>query len=204
MDLPVSIVTKRLPHASPKVTIYYPVVVHLQNVNAQSRINHAIISTLNKLLVEQNFYDANLVELLANFEIKTNERGILSLNLIVYSFTGGAHGMTVVNSLTFDTKTGKQYTLEELFKPGSDFEKRISAIITQRIKDWDIQLLDPPFKGIRSDQDFYIADTSLVIYFQLYEITPYVWGFPYFPIPILDLADIIRPGSPLDRMMAFT
>lgn len=204
MDLPVSIVTKRLPHASPKVTVYYPVVVHLPNANVQSRINHAIVTTLNKLLVEQNFYDANLVELLANYEIKTNERGILSLNLIVYSFTGGAHGMTVINSLTFDTKTGKQYTLKELFKPGSDYEKRISAIITQRIKDWDIQLLDPPFKGIRSDQDFYIADTSLVIYFQLYEITPYVWGFPYFPIPILDLADIIQPDGPLDRMMAFT
>ncbi len=203
MDLPVAISTKILPHPSPKVTIYYPV-VRLQDNNVQSRINHAIITTLNKLLVEQNFYDANLVELLANYEIKTNERGILSLNLIVYSFTGGAHGMTVINSLTFDIKTGKQYTLKELFKPGSNYEKQISAIITQRIKDWNIQLLDPPFKGIRSDQDFYIADTSLVIYFQLYEITPYVWGFPYFPIPILDLADIINPEGPLDRMMAFT
>ena len=149
MDLPVSITTKKLPHASPKVTIYYPV-VRLPDNNVQSRINHAIITTLNKLLVEQNFYDANLVELLANYEIKTNERGILSLNLIVYSFTGGAHGMTVINSLTFDTKTGKQYTLQELFKPGSNYEKQISAIITQRIKDWNIQLLDPPFKGIRA------------------------------------------------------
>ena len=203
MDLPVSIVTKKLPHPSPKVTVYYPV-VRLQDTNVQSRINHAIVTTLNKLLVEQNFYNSILVELLANYEIKTNERGILSLNLIVYSFTGGAHGMTVINSLTFDTKTGKQYTLKELFKPGSNYEKQISAIITQRIKDWNIQLLDPPFKGIRSDQDFYIADTSLVIYFQLYEITPYVWGFPYFPIPILDLADIINPEGPLDRMMAFT
>jgi Protein of unknown function (DUF3298)/Deacetylase PdaC len=203
MDLPVLIVTKKLPHPSPKVTVYYPV-VRLQDTNVQSCINHAIVTTLNKLLVEQNFYNSILVELLANYEIKTNERGILSLNLIVYSFTGGAHGMTVINSLTFDTKTGKQYTLQELFKPGSNYEKQISTIITQRIKDWNIQLLDPPFKGIRSDQDFYIADTSLVIYFQLYEITPYVLGFPYFPIPILDLADIINPEGPLDRMMAFT
>src|SRR6185312_3003556 len=119
MDLPVSIVTKKLPHASPKVTVYYPVVTHLHDTNVQSRINHAIISTLNKILVEQNYYDASLVELLAYYELKTNQRGILSLNLIVYSFTGGAHGMTIINSLTFDTKTGKQYTLKELFKPGS-------------------------------------------------------------------------------------
>ncbi|KXH87124.1 DUF3298 and DUF4163 domain-containing protein [Sporosarcina sp. HYO08] len=203
MDLPVSIVTKKLPHASPSITVYYPAVVHLQNANVQSRINHAIVSALNKLLVERDFYAPSLVELLANYEIKTNERGILSLNLIVYSFTGGAHGMTTVQSLTFDTKTGKQYTLKDLFKPNSNYEQKISAIISKKIKDWNIQLLEP-FKGIRSDQDFYIADTSLVIYFQLYEIAPYAWGFPYFPIPILDLQDIVQPNSPLDRMMSFT
>ena len=203
MDLPVSIATKRLPHASKDVKVYYPVVTQLPNLNVQSTINHAIITALNKILVERSFYDKDLVELLAYFELKNNQRSILSLNIIVYSFTGGAHGMTTIKSLTFDTKTGKQYELKDLFKKGSDYEKRLSDIINQRIKDWDIQLLEP-FKGIRSDQDFYIADTSLVIYFQLYEITAYVWGFPYFPIPIKDLADIINPDGPLDRMMAFT
>lgn len=204
MELPVSIVSKRLPHASPKVTVYYPVVVHLPNTNVQSTINHAIVTALNKLLVEQSYYEPSLVELMAYYELKTNQRGLLSLNLIVYSFTGGAHGMTVIKSLTFDTKTGKQYELKELFKPDSHYEKKLSDIIRQRIKDWNIDLLDPPFKGIRSDQDFYIADATLVIYFQLYEITAYVWGFPYFPIPILDLVDMINPEGPLDRMMAFT
>jgi len=203
MDLPVSIATKRLPHASKDVKVYYPVVTQLPNLNVQSTINHAIITALNKILVERSFYDKDLVELLAYFELKNNQRSILSLNIIVYSFTGGAHGMTTIKSLTFDTKTGKQYELKDLFKKGSDYEKRLSDIINQRIKDWDIQLLEP-FKGIRSDQDFYIADTSLVIYFQLYEITAYVWGFPYFPIPIKDLADIINPDGPLDRMMSFT
>ncbi len=203
VDLPVSIITKRLPHASKDVKIFYPVVTQLSNSNAQSTINHAIITTLNKILVERSFYDKDLVELLAYYELKNNQRGILSLNLIVYSFTGGAHGMTTIKSLSFDTKTGKQYKLNDLFKTGSHYEKKLSDIISQRIKDWNIQLLEP-FKGIRSDQDFYIADTSLVIYFQLYEITPYVWGFPYFPIPILDLADIINPDGPLDRMMSFT
>jgi Protein of unknown function (DUF3298)/Deacetylase PdaC len=204
MELPVSIVSKKLPHASPKVTVYYPVVVHLANAHAQSKINHAIVTTLNNILVEQSYYKPELVELLAYFELKTNQRGLLSLNLIVYSFTGGAHGMTIIKSLTFDTKTGQQYELKDLFKPGSDYVKQLSDIIRQRIKDWNIDLLDPPFKEIRSDQDFYIADTTLVIYFQLYEISAYVWGFPYFPIPILDLADIINPDGPLDRMMAFT
>ncbi len=44
MDLPVSITTKRLPHASKDVKVYYPVVTHLPNPNVQSTINHAIIT----------------------------------------------------------------------------------------------------------------------------------------------------------------
>ena len=203
MDLPVSIESKKIPHASSKVNIYYPVVRNLSRPDVQLKINHAIVATLNKLLIEQNFYEPSLVEMVANFEIKNNQRNILSLNLIVYSFTGGAHGMTIIKSLTFDTETGKQYTLEELFKPGSNYEKELSDIIRKDIKKWNIELLGK-FEGIRGDQDFYIADTSIIIYFQLYEITPYVWGFPYFPIPILDIDQIIKPDGPLDRMMSFT
>lgn len=204
MDFPVSILTKKLPHTSPKINVYYPVITQMKDAMIQRKMNSAIIHTLNEILIEQQFYNPILVEMQATFEIKNNQRGILSLNLIVYSFTGGAHGMTLIKSLTFDTKTGKQYELKDLFKPGSDYVKKLSDIIRVDIKKWDIQLLDPPFTEIRPDQDFYIADTSLIIYFQLYEITPYVWGFPYFPIPILDIADIIQPQSPLDRMLAFT
>lgn len=203
VDLPVMIQTKKLPHPSSNVTVYYPVVTDMNDATIQRNINHTIINALNELLIEQNFYAEELVELIANFEIKTNERGVLSLTLIVYSFTGGAHGMTVVKALTFDTKTGKQYELEELFKPNSDYVKRISDIIREDIKKWNVDLLDPPFKTIQKNQDFYIADTSIVIFFQLYEITPYYWGLPYFPIPLLDLKDIIKPDAPLDRMMAF-
>ena len=202
MDFPVSILTKHLPHPSKEVKIYYPLVTGLQDHKVQSKINHAIINTLNKQLVESSFYKPELVELIATFEIKNNQRGILSLNLIVYSYTGGAHGMTYVRSLTFDTKTGKQYDLKELFKPGSDYQKKISDSIRVKIKEWDISVLEP-FKGIQSNQDFYIADTSIVVYFQLYELSPYSQGFPYFPIPILDLKDIIKDKGPLDKMMTF-
>lgn len=203
MDFPVAIETKRIPHPSSEVAVYYPIVENLKNQDAQIKINRAIVTTMNSLLIEQNFHDKTLIEMDAYYEIKNNQRGILSLNLIVYSFTGGAHGMTIIKSLTFDTNTGKKYELKELFKKGSNYEKELSNIISKDIKNWNIELLGK-FDGIRGDQDFYIADTSLVIYFQLYEITPYVWGFPYFPIPILDIKDIVKTGSPLDRMMSFT
>lgn len=202
MDFPVAIRTKKLKNTPVQATVYYPVVYNLDSKQAEFKINQTIVKLLNEILVEQNYYSRDLVELIANFEIKNNQRGILSLNLIVYSFTGGAHGMTIVKSLTFNVKNGHAYTLQELFKPNSDYMKSISHIISNDIRKWNVDVLEP-FSTIKPDQDFYIADTSLVIYFQLYELTPYYWGFPYFPIAILNLKDIIRNDGPLDKMMSF-
>jgi len=203
VDFPVSIGYRLLHNNSPKISVYYPYVMGLANPQAELIINRSIVSTLNSILVELGYHDPNLVEMVGNFEIKTNERGILSLSLLVYSFTGGAHGLTIIKSLTFDIATGKQYELKDLFKPDSDYVTKLSAIIQNKITEWEIQLLDE-FTSIRSDQDFYLADHSLVIYFQLYEITPYVAGFPYFPIPILDIQDIIQPDGPLDKLLPFS
>lgn len=202
MDFPVYIGYKLLYKPSPKISVYYPYVLGLKNRSVEILINSSIVSTLNKILVELGYHDSNLLEMVGEFEIKTNERGILSLSLTVYSFTGGAHGMTIVKSLTFDVATGKQYELKDLFKDDSQYVKILSNIIAIKIKDWETLLLDK-FTQIRSDQDFYLADHSLVIYFQLYEITPYVAGFPYFPIPILDIQDIIKPDGPLERLLPF-
>ena len=111
--------------------------------------------------------------------------------------------MTIIKSLAYDTTTGKSYSMANLFKPDSNYVQKLSYIVGEKIKKWETPLLDE-FKGIRPNQDYYLADHSIVLYFQLYEISPYVAGFPYFPIPIWDLQDIIKPDGPLDRLLPFT
>ena len=201
-SVPVLITTRQLPNPSHSISIVYPE-VHLPHLPVvQHSLNTQIRNELNQLLIEQNYYDPNLVELIVYFEIKTNERNMLSLTLIAYSFTGGAHGMTVVKAMTFETQTGKRVSLYDLLG-SQDFEKPLSDRIRTKIDEWGVELLDPPFTEIRRDQDFYLADTSLVIYFQLYEITPYVWGFPYFPIALKDIEHLIPAESPLQRFIPF-
>lgn len=201
MDLPVPISYRHIRKSKPKVNIYVPV-VHLRDTMAQKKINDTIVEFLNRVLIELGFYEKGLVELISYFEIKTNERNILSLTLITYSFTGGAHGMTIAKSLTFNTETGQLYSLASLFKPGSGYVKVLSEKVGEKLKDWKTPLLDG-FKGIRPNQDYYLADHSIVLYFQLYEISPYVAGFPYVPIPIWDLQQLINPEGPLDRLLPF-
>ncbi|WP_313893694.1 DUF3298 domain-containing protein [Psychrobacillus sp.] len=202
MNLPVHIESKHLFKPSPKVSVYYPLVAKLPDSSVQKKMNLDIISQSNNLVIDQGFYNENLVEMIGYFEIKNNQRAILSLSLIVYSFTGGAHGITICKPLTFDVATGKLYSLKDLFKQNSDYVKVLSTIIARKIREWEIPVLEE-FREIRVDQDFYIADHCLVIFFQVYEITPYVYNFPYFPIPIKDIENIIRPGGPLEIMLPF-
>lgn len=202
IDLPARIETKYIRKSSPKIDITYPHVTNLTHPAVEKKINADIIHALNTLLIDQGFYSEYLVEMIGTYEIKTNERGVLSLSLTVYSFAGGAHGHTITRSLTFDVQTGKQYVLSELFKPDSNYVKILSEMIDKKMIEWDVPLIED-FTQIRTDQDFYIADHSLVIYFQLYEFTPYAYGFPYFPITIKDLEGIVREGGVLEKMIPF-
>lgn len=198
---PVSIQT--IPYVKPNMQIFYPRVVGMQNRPAQQKMNRAIVRQVQQLISEQSKVQIpGNTEMNGYYEIKTNERGVLSLTQANYAYTPPmAHGMTFLKSLTFDVQTGKSYSLNQLFKPNSNYIQKISDIIRVQIKERNLPLLDE-FKSIRPDQDYYIADKSLVIYFQLYEITPYYVGFPMFPISVYALQDIIVEDSPLGRMLA--
>ncbi len=198
VPLPVQIIPRKL--SLPNLSVYYPFVAGQANPAAMQIMNNTILSLANQLIHMQGYFQNPLTQVTGWFEVKTNEREVLSLNLGTYGYPPkAAHGMTYIKSLTFDTRTGHAYQLHELFTPGSDYVKRLSDIIKKQIAQRKIQLIND-FEGIRPDQDYYIADKALVIYFQLYEITPYVFGFPMFPISVYDLQDIVREGSPLAKM----
>lgn len=195
---PVSIQTYQV--LRDKLNLLYPAVIHLNPPTVQHKINTTIVDAVNKQLHDQGYPQNPQTDVTAFYELKTNERRVLSLSLTNYAFSGGAHGLTIQNSLTFSTETGKSYSLNELFKPGSDYVAKLSEMIAAEIKRRDIPLL-VDFKSIRPDQDYYIADKSLVIYFQVYELAAYVYGFLYFPISVYAIQDMVAEDSPLGKML---
>ncbi|MFD1706448.1 DUF3298 domain-containing protein [Siminovitchia sediminis] len=202
IDLPVSIKTVRMSDGQGK-TIVYPRVKGLANQTLEHLINRVIVSATRQL-IHQQIQDSpsTLIEMIASYEIKNNQRRVLSLSLSNYAYHyHAAHGMTYLRALTFDLEQGKLCQLNDLFKPGSDYSAALLSLIREQIKQRNIQLLnDLPPK--LNEQAFYIADKTIVLYFQLYEITPYVFGFPMFPISVYDVWDIIDENGPLGRMAA--
>lgn len=187
--------------SGPQKNVYFPQVILMQDQELERYINQAIMNETQALInLQVAEMPTTVMEMLGTYEIKNNQRDVLSLTLTNYTYHDkAAHGMTYIKSLTFDLVEKRKVELQDLFKPGSDYVERLSSLIKEQIKQLDIQLIEE-FTEISPNQDFYIADKTLVIYFQLYEITPYVFGFPMFPISVYDIQDIIREDGPLGRM----
>lgn len=198
--LPVNIKTASISEGTNKRVIY-PQVIGMQNHESEKLINRTIVNQTQELINKQvGNMPTTVEEMLGLYEIKNNQRNVLSLSLSNYTYHyHAAHGMTFIKSLTFDLEKAKSCELKDLFKPGSNYIQRISTLIKEQIVDRKIQLISD-FTVVKPNQDYYIADKSLVIYFQLYEITPYVFGFPMFPISIYDIQNIIDEMGPLGRM----
>ncbi len=143
-ELPVSIKTYKV---KPKLDVVFPQVYGMKNTVSQHKMNNKILDYTNRLIVKQGYNEGMVQEMIGKYELKTNERKVLSLSVVNYAFTGGAHGLTLMKSLNFDTTTGKNYKLYKLFKEKSDYVGILSKLVEEQIKARNIQTLDD-FKGI--------------------------------------------------------
>jgi hypothetical protein len=199
---PVSIHT--LTHTAPGLVIHYPQVYDLMNPGAEEAINRAIILQIQEMQHEQQQVQTGTnPQTTGTFEIKTNERGILSLVLTNYTYSEHmAHGYTVTKGQTFATDTGKSYALSDLFRPGSGYQAVLAAEVNRQIKERGIPVLENSPVTVSPNQDFYLADKSLVIFYPLYAITPYYVGFPMFPISVYDLLGLAPENGLLSDLAA--
>ncbi|MDM5314753.1 RsiV family protein [Fictibacillus sp. b24] len=192
------VLVRTLTYAPGNIKIYYPQIEGRINPRIQQQVNQQIIQ-INQQLQQMQNPEAR-PGMYGEFAVKTNEKNILSIGFLNYAYTPmAAHGMTYIKSQTWDLSTGRTYQLKDLFKPGSNYVEVLNRIIKAQIKSQQIVTLEP-FKSISPNQDYYIADKALVIYFQLYDLTAYAYGFPMFPISVFDLQNIIDENGPLGKM----
>lgn len=179
------------------VDMKIPIMDNFKNKRFQRRLNKKIQNEqINiKCQIEKEskkICPAYPYELMTNYNVKSNG-DIFSLEISVYDYRGGAHGMTRNTYYNVDTRNSKLINLEEYinYYHGKDIEYK--EIINQEINKQIIVRQeggevffedDEGFTGISKDQSFYVnEDGQLVIVFGLYEIAPYAEGIIEFIIP---------------------
>ncbi|WP_139490476.1 DUF3298 and DUF4163 domain-containing protein [Brevibacillus dissolubilis] len=182
----------------PPVEMHYPVITGLPNQNAERSINQTIRQYAEMIAGQQT--DPNLRYFKGTYNIPMNQRGILSIVFTTDSYSGGAHGIQHKYSLNFDLQGGGMFSLFDLFAPNTNWKGRINDYIRRQIQAQQVPMLRP-FGGIKDEQPFYLTTNGLGIYFQLYEYTPYAYGFLVFVIPYTLFKGLVDPNGPLMRLM---
>lgn len=171
--------------------VYYPQVEGMSDPLTAAKVNAKLKELSQVKPVGEGQLDYSYT---GDFSVEFFNKNLLVLELNGYNYPfGAAHGMPSKIYAHVDVNSGAFYALKDLFKPGSDYVKTLSALIGEQIKDdpqYDYVFPDS-YKGINANQPFYVNDEALFIYFPPYEIAPYAAGFPTFKIPYADIMDII-------------
>lgn len=159
-----------------------------------SIINKNILPKVNEAEeIAKQYFDINVqekprfpYEVYSTYKITNDKNSFVSFYNDYYEYLGGAHGLTTRTSYTIDKNKEELLNLKDLFAPGYNYTNIINNEIRAQIKNNPQDYFDSgsQFKGISENQSFYIEDDNLVIYYQLYEIAPYVKGIPEFKIPL--------------------
>lgn len=119
-------------------------------------------------------------------EVLTNEKGILSLGLDIYEYTGGAHGNYWSQFYNFDLLIGKEIELKDIFKEDVDYLELIYKNVFEQIKDnevWTANLNEYFYKD-KVEPIFFISNEKVHVYFSVYALGSYADGEHSFEIPL--------------------
>ena len=176
------------------INVIVPQLTDMSNKEQEEEINNKIIKWTEdwinevKQIADEYFKDKPeplmAYQLYARYKL-TNNSDIISFYIDYYQFSGGAHGITNRIAYNIEKSSGNEMQLKDIFKDNYNYKNVINEEINRQIsKDPDRYFTGKDgFNGIGDNQNFYIKNNTLVIYFGLYEIAPYASGISEFIIP---------------------
>ena len=188
-NLEMKTVSHREDNADAVITLNAPSVAIPGNTSAEKAINRVLEKDNSEFQayiaesLKNREGESNLApyEFNSSYVVTYNQKGLLSLFIDKYKYTGGAHGMTVRQGYTFNLEDGSLLTLKELFGDTSDYMNIINGEIKEGFESHPGYF--GGFKGIGSDYtDYYLQSDKVTFFFQVYEYTPYAAGIPEYSI----------------------
>ena len=142
-----------------------------------------------------------------SFEVLLNEKKLLSLRLFHSEYTGGAHPNYGASHVTFDLTTGDELTLDDLLKPG--WRDIVTQLAEASLREQHGLKPDAPLNAegplfenaFELNDNWFLTAEGLGFSYDPYEIGPYAAGFIEPVIPYSQLKSLIRPTSPLNRLV---
>lgn len=128
----------------------------------------------------------------------------ISMLVQTYTYTGGAHGSTVVQSFVFDTQTGEEQELRNMVRDDRALATLHGQIASRLLSEYTDGLFEDQAAllrayvanraeqpallargelGYATSTTFLLGPTGLRVFFQQYEVAPYAAGMPTVDLP---------------------
>jgi hypothetical protein len=189
---------------SPGLNLTYPKVSDLRHKSAEAGINRYIKKEVHRILKENGYGSDESKKFTGGYLVKLNKRGTLCIIIEIYIYVKGeTHGTTIRRPINISLKDARVYHIDDLFSRSikkSKFIGIINEIIKQNIKVKDLKLTKE-FEGVMLDQDYYLTEDSIVIFFQNGKYTDIGFGFPEFTIAFSNILEIINNKGPIGRLL---
>lgn len=172
----------------------------MQGLATQFKDNFANNRPVNDL-VAPGSADTRKEALTSEYEMYTGARSV-SYVFSIYEDTLGAHPNLYFRTFTFDTKTGQEILLGNLFTSSSNYLSTLSARARADVpgiirkmsgQSGDAEYIQNGTKPVaESFQSFYIEGKNLVLIFPPYQVGPYALGTVLDPIPLAQLGAALK------------
>lgn len=198
------------------VNVTYPQVSGLSHSDAEIKINKSIAAKVNLLV--NDFKKSNndvrdplpgagpsTVDVSYNVQSNNTIPNLVSIKLVESFFeSGAAHPGHYIDTLNYNTSTGAEISLGDVFSNGAAYLNRLSEYTRVELqkKIGDNENLYPQItSGTEPVEEnfatFIFADTGLLVVFQEYQVAAYAAGVQEILVPYSELKDILDQNGPL-------
>lgn len=145
---------------------------------------------------EEAFYGYSLYQTLSTARV---DEAVVCLLDDTYQYTGGAHGMSYREGVTFDAQSGKQLTLRDILTDYDNFSAEAAERIIYELKETHgEELFDDYITTVEeiwqeeTEPEWYLDATGIVIVLQEYTVGPYTLGTPEIHLPYAEFEPYIK------------
>lgn len=131
-------------------------------------------------------------EVIINSEVVFQSIYVITIAVDSYSFTGGAHGNSVITLLNFDPETGNLYTQDEIFKKSSDLDVLVEKYFKKESASKNNDEVYFFGEDFRLPENVGFNEEGIIFLYNTYEIASYAQGITEFTIPYAEIYNYLN------------
>lgn len=132
------------------------------------------------------------IEFEMTYDVYKSSEGVVSVLLKKYIHLGGVHGNTIYKAVNFDLNSAQSVDMQYVVgAPKEEYTPFIKDIILTQMRNDPEQpyfsIEDGALDETFDDTQFLISESGIIVFFQEYDIAPFVAGYRSFEIPYNEL-----------------